>query len=704
MENIKKRYEELINLLHKYNYYYYEKNESLVSDVEYDTMLKEVEALEEKYPEIKSKNSPTDKVGSHFKDTKFNKVTHKQAMLSLSNSYNIGDVADFIVRAKKTIDEEMEYALELKLDGLSISVIYEDGRLVQAITRGDGVIGEDVTENIMEIESIPHYLKERVSLEVRGEIVFPLAKFGELNARRFANGEEVFANPRNAASGTIRQLDASIVKDRELDCYFYYLVNGENYGITKHKESFEYIEKMGLKTSGVCEVCKSIEELEERIIYWEKERHSLPYETDGLVIKINDYEHHALLGNTTKAPRWSIAYKFPAKQVTTRMLGVTYQVGRTGAVTPVAEMEAVEVSGSVVRRASLHNFDEVRRKDIKIGDKVFIEKAAEIIPQVIKVVKEERTGEEQEIIPPTHCPICDTELLQEEGLVALKCPNPNCDAKTQRKIEYFVSRDAMSIDGLGSKIIEKFIEIGKISDVSDIYLLKNYREELMTLDKMGEKSVDNLIKSIEDSKSRPYSKTLYALGIPFVGKFLANLLADVSGNIENLAKMEVEELLSIDQVGDKVAQSVYNFFRDEESVELLSRLKSHGINYENKAKENTGNEVFSGKTFLFTGKLEHFGRSEIKDVVEKLGGTNLGSVSKKLDFLIVGEDAGSKLEKAEALGTVKIISEKDFFDMINSEKDDDKEEKVEEIQEVKEEKIEKSKEKSDKKTEQQSLF
>ncbi|MBP6467270.1 MAG: NAD-dependent DNA ligase LigA [Fusobacteriaceae bacterium] len=696
MENIKKRYEELINLLHKYNYYYYEKNESLVSDVEYDTMLKEVEALEEKYPEIKSKNSPTDKVGSHFKDTKFNKVTHKQAMLSLSNSYNIGDVADFIVRAKKTIDEEMEYALELKLDGLSISVIYEDGRLVQAITRGDGVIGEDVTENIMEIESIPHYLKERVSLEVRGEIVFPLAKFGELNARRLANGEEVFANPRNAASGTIRQLDASIVKDRELDCYFYYLVNGENYGITKHKESFEYIEKMGLKTSGVCEVCKSIEELEERIIYWEKERHNLPYETDGLVIKINDYEHHALLGNTTKAPRWSIAYKFPAKQVTTRMLGVTYQVGRTGAVTPVAELEAVEVSGSVVRRASLHNFDEVRRKDIKIGDKVFIEKAAEIIPQVIKVVKEERTGEEQEIIPPTHCPICDTELLQEEGLVALKCPNPNCDAKTQRKIEYFVSRDAMSIDGLGSKIIEKFIEIGKISDVSDIYLLKNYREELMTLDKMGEKSVDNLIKSIEDSKSRPYSKTLYALGIPFVGKFLANLLADVSGNIDNLAKMEVEELLSIDQVGDKVAQSVYNFFRDEESVELLNRLKSHGINYENKAKENTGNEVFSGKTFLFTGKLEHFGRSEIKDVVEKLGGTNLGSVSKKLDFLIVGEDAGSKLEKAQALGTVKIISEKDFFDMINSEKDSDKEEMVEEV--------EKSEEKSDKKAEQQSLF
>ncbi len=697
MESIKNKYEELLELIHKYNYYYYEKNESLVSDFEYDKLLKELEEIENKNPAIRKEGSPTEKVGSYFKDTKFSKVAHKKAMLSLSNSYNIGDVADFINRAKKTIDEAMEYVLELKLDGLSISVIYEKGRLVQAVTRGDGVIGEDVTENIMEIASIPHYLKERVDVEVRGEIVLPLEKFEDLNKKRLEKGEEVFANPRNAASGTIRQLDTSIVKDRGLDCYFYYLVDGEKLGITTHSESLEYIGKLGLKTSGVYEVCKDISELEERILYWEKERNSLPYETDGLVIKINSYEHHRFLGNTTKAPRWAIAYKFPAKQVTTRLLDVTYQVGRTGNITPVAELEAVEVSGSIVKRASLHNFDEIRRKDIRIGDKVFIEKAAEIIPQVIKVVKEERTGEEKEIIPPSHCPICNTELMQEEGLVALKCPNPQCDAKTQRKIEYFVSRDAMSIDGLGSKIIEKFIEIGKIKDVSDIYLLENHKEELMTLDKMGEKSVENLIKSIEESKKRPYNKTLYALGIPFVGKFLANLLAKESGNIDSLAQMTVEELIAIDQVGEKVANSVYEFFRDEENIELLNRLKGYGINYREEEKKENSLEVFSGKSFLFTGKLARFGRNEIKDIVESLGGTNLSSVSKKLDYLIVGEDAGSKLSKAQELGTVTILTEEDFFQMINK----DKQEEIEQ-EEPKEEKP--KEEEKIIKTEQQSLF
>lgn len=672
---MEKRYEELVNLLHKYNYYYYEKNESLVSDFEYDRLLKELEEIEKNNPNLKVEGSPSEKVGSSFKETKFTKVTHKKAMLSLSNSYNIGDVSDFIGRAKKSVIDKMEYILELKLDGLSISVIYENGVLKQAVTRGDGVVGEDVTENVMEIESIPHYLKERVDVEVRGEIVLPLAKFDELNRKRLEQGEEVFANPRNAASGTIRQLDAGIVKDRGLDCYFYYLVDGENYGILKHQESLKYIENLGLKTSGVYELCETVDELEKRIEYWEKERHGLPYETDGLVIKINSYLQHKVLGNTTKAPRWAIAYKFPAKQVTTKLLNVTYQVGRTGNVTPVAELEAVEVSGSIVKRASLHNFEEIKRKDIKIGDKVFIEKAAEIIPQVIKVVKEERTGEEREIIPPTHCPICETKLIQEEGLVALKCPNPNCDAKVQRKIEYFVSRDAMSIDGLGEKIIEKFIEIGKINDISDIFLLKNYKEELMALDKMGEKSVENLLKSIEESKKRPYNKTLYALGIPFVGKFLANLLAKESRNIEALAKMSVDELLSIDQVGDKVANSVYEYFRDEDNVALLEKLKDFGINYkEDEEKKSADLEIFTGKNFLFTGKLSRFGRNEIKDIVESFGGTNLSSVSKKLDYLIVGEDAGSKLEKAKELGTVKILTEEEFFNMINQGENESKKE------------------------------
>ncbi len=542
------------------------------------------------------------------------------------------------------------------------------------MTRGDGVIGEDVTENVMEIESIPHYLKEDVSVEVRGEIVLPLSRFDEINKKRVEGGEEPFANPRNAASGTLRQLDANIVKDRKLDCYFYYLVGGENLGIKKHSESLDFLAKIGLKTTGVYHVCKDVDELEEKIGFWEEKRYGLDYETDGLVIKLNKFEHHNILGNTTKSPRWAIAYKFPAKQVSTKLLGITFQVGRMGTVTPVAELQEVEVSGSKVKRASLHNFDEIRRKDIKIGDTVFIEKAAEIIPQVIRSVKELRTGEEVEIVEPKNCPVCGSELIQEEGLVAIKCSNDLCDAKVQRKIEYFVSRDAMNIDGLGSKIVEKLIEIGKIKDITDIFRLKEARLELETLEKMGSKSVDNLINSIEESKKRPYSKTLYALGIPFVGKFLANLLSSHSKNIESLMEMSQEELINIDQVGNKVASSVYNFFRKESNVEIVKKLQEFGVNFAQvEVEEEQLNSEFVGKTFLFTGKLIHYKRNEIKEVIESLGGINVGSVSKKLDYLIVGEKAGSKLKKAEELGTVKILSEEEFVNLTktDSKKEDE---------------------------------
>ncbi len=664
--------------LERYNYFYYVKNESLIGDTEYDNLLKELEKLEEKHPEYKDENSPSQRVGSSLKESKFQKVEHKKSMLSLSNTYNTSDVENFDKRVKKSIDGGLEYVLELKLDGLSISVHYENGRLVKAVTRGDGVVGEDVTENVMEIESIPHFLKEDVSVEVRGEIVLPLSNFDEINKKRVEGGEEPFANPRNAASGTLRQLDASIVKDRKLDCYFYYLVDGEKLDIEKHSDSLDYLGKIGLKTTGIYDVCKDVAELEERIKYWEEKRHDLDYETDGLVIKLNRFEHHNILGNTTKSPRWAIAYKFPAKQVSTKLLDITFQVGRMGTVTPVAELQEVEVSGSKVKRASLHNFDEIRRKDIRIGDTVFIEKAAEIIPQVIKSVKELRTGEEIEIVEPTNCPVCGTELVQEEGLVAIKCPNELCDAKVQRKIEYFVSRDAMNIDGLGSKIVEKLIEIGKIKDITDIFRLKESREELESLDKMGSRSVENLINSVEESKKRPYSKSLYALGIPFVGKFLANLLSSYSKNIDNLMEMSEEELISIDQVGNKVASSVYNFFRNEKNIEIVKKLQEFGVNFsEVEVKEEDLNSEFVGKTFLFTGKLLHYKRNEIKEVIESLGGTNVGSVSKKLDYLIVGEKAGSKLQKAIELGTVKILTEEEFVKL--AENGNDKEvERVEE--------------------------
>ena len=670
MENIEKEIKRLREEIERYNYYYYSMNESLISDVEYDKLLKNLEKLEKENPQFANELSPSVNVGSSLKDTKFEKVTHKSPMLSLSNSYNIGDIEDFMKRAEKIILQErsgktkIDYVLEVKLDGLSISVTYEKGKLVKAVTRGDGIIGEDVTENVMQIKSVPKFLKENIDIEVRGEIVLPISKFHELNKKRMEEGEEIFANPRNAASGTLRQIDAEIVKERGLDCYFYFIVDSEKYNISTHKEALEYIEKLGLKTTGIGEVVESAEELEKRIEFWGTEREKLDYETDGMVIKVNSLELWNILGSTTKSPRWAIAYKFPAKQVSTKLLDITWQVGRTGKVTPVAELEEVEVSGSRVKRASLHNFDEIERKDIRIGDRVIIEKAAEIIPQVVKSIKEVRTGEEKIVVPPVNCPICNSVLEKEDGLVDLKCVNKHCMGKVQGKIEYFVSRDGMNIIGLGERIIERFLELGFIKDITDIYNLKNFRQDIAGLEKMGEKSVENLLNSIEESKKRDYSKTLYALGIPYVGKFLGNLLAEKSKNIETLMEMTEEELLMIDGVGEKVAKSVYSFMREPVNIEIIEKLKNAGVNFTLLKENKVEKDVFQGKNFLVTGKLEKFTRKEIQEEIEKFGGKNLSAVSKNLDYLIVGKDAGSKLKKAQDIGTIKILSEEEFFELI----------------------------------------
>lgn len=672
MENIEKEIKNLREEIERYNYYYYSQNESLISDVEYDNLLKKLEKLEKEYPQFVSKSSPSMNVGSSLKDTKFEKVTHKSPMLSLANSYNISDIENFMKRAEKIIlqekseKEKIEYVLEVKLDGLSISVTYEKGKLVKAVTRGDGIIGEDVTENVMQIKSVPKFLKENIDIEVRGEIVLPISKFHELNKKRMAEGEEIFANPRNAASGTLRQIDAEIVKERGLDCYFYFIVDTEKYNLSTHKKALDYIEKLGLKTTKIGEVISTTKELEKRIEFWKDEREKLDYETDGMVIKINSLELWNILGNTTKSPRWAIAYKFPAKQVSTKLIDITWQVGRTGKVTPVAELEEVEVSGSKVKRASLHNFDEIQRKDIRIGDRVIIEKAAEIIPQVVKSIKEIRTGEEKIVVPPTNCPICNSVLEKEEGLVDLKCTNKHCMGKVQGKIEYFVSRDGMNIIGLGERIIERFLELGFIKDITDIYNLKKYRQDIAGLEKMGEKSVENLLNSIEESKKRDYSKTLYALGIPYVGKFLGNLLAEKSKNIDNLMNMTEEELLMIDGVGEKVAKSVYTFMRDPLNIEIINKLKDAGVNFALLKETKIEKDIFQGKNFLVTGKLEKFTRKEIQEEIEKFGGKNLSAVSKNLDYLIVGKDAGSKLKKAQDIGTIKILSEEEFFELIKS--------------------------------------
>ena len=670
---IQEKYTKLRNEIEYHNNLYYNEDNPIISDMEYDFLIRELKELEQKYPELleynkNGENSPTEKIGGTASE-KFSKVRHRVPMLSLSNTYNISEIEDFDKRVKKIIlaeniennSKELEYILELKLDGLSISLIYENGMLVQAVTRGDGQVGEDVTENIREIPTIPKKLKENISLEVRGEIILPISSFNRINQEREDEGEDVFANPRNAASGTIRQLDKTIVAERGLDCYLYYLVNAENYGIKTHLESIEYIEKLGFKTTKIFEKYTNFKKLEEAIDKWHDERKKLDYETDGLVIKVNNFSLYETLGYTTKSPRWAIAYKFPAEQVKTKLMDVTFQVGRTGVITPVAELEAVNLSGSVVKRASLHNFDEIRRKDIKIGDNVIVEKAAEIIPQVINVVFDDRTGKEIEIQEPANCPVCNSELAHEEGLVALKCHNPLCPEKVKRQIAYFVSRDAMNISGLGDKIVEKFIELGKIKTIVDIYSLKEYREELENLEKMGQKSVDNLINNIEASKNRDFSKVLYALGIPFVGKFNANLLTKNFKNIENLKNQSIENLLSVKGIGDKVAIAVNTFLNNENNWKIITDLQNIGLQFainESDLKEIADNPI-KGKNFLATGKLQKYKRNDIKDIILSKGGNYLSAVSKNLDFLIAGEKAGSKLEKAEKLG-VRVLTEEEF--------------------------------------------
>ena len=671
--DVQEKYTKLRNEIEYHNNLYYNEDKPLISDMEYDALIRELKQLEQKYPELlgnneNGENSPTEKIGGTASE-KFSKVRHRVPMLSLSNTYNISEIEDFDKRIKKIIlsenakdhSKELEYILELKLDGLSISLIYENGMLVQAVTRGDGQIGEDVTENIMEIKTIPKKLKKNVSLEVRGEIILPISSFNRINQEREDDGEDVFANPRNAASGTIRQLDKTIVAERGLDCYLYYLVNAENYGINTHLESIEYIEKLGFKTTKIFEKYTDFKELEKSIDKWHNNRKKLDYETDGLVIKVNNFALYETLGYTTKSPRWAIAYKFPAEQVKTKLMNVTFQVGRTGVITPVAELEAVNLSGSVVKRASLHNFDEIRRKDIKIGDNVIVEKAAEIIPQVVNVVFDNRTGKEIEIQEPTNCPVCNSELAHEEGLVALKCHNPLCPEKVKRQIAYFVSRDAMNISGLGDKIVEKFIELGKIKTIVDIYSLEKYREELENLEKMGQKSVDNLINSIESSKNRDFSKVIYALGIPFVGKFNANLLTKTFKNIENLKNQSIQNLLAVKGIGDKVALAVNTFLNDENNWKIITDLKNIGLQFavDETISEEMADNPIKDKNFLATGKLQKYKRNDIKDIILSKGGNYLSAVSKNLDFLIVGEKAGRKLEKAEKLG-VRILTEDEF--------------------------------------------
>ncbi|MDR6120537.1 DNA ligase (NAD+) [Bacillus sp. SLBN-46] len=656
---------EVRSLLNQYGYEYYVLDQPSVPDAEYDRLMEELLELEEKFPELKTPDSPSVRVGGAVLDV-FEKVEHRTPMLSLGNAFNEQDLKDFDRRIRQAVGDDFSYVCELKIDGLAVSLRYEDGLFIQGATRGDGTIGEDITANLKTIQSIPLRLRENVSLEVRGEAYMPKRSFEALNEKRAERGEELFANPRNAAAGSLRQLDPKIAASRKLDVFLYGIGNVGESGVVSHSEGLDYLDQLGFKTNKERRKCATIDEVIEYVNSWVEKRPHLPYEIDGIVIKVDSLEQQTELGTTAKSPRWAIAYKFPAEEVVTTLLDIELSIGRTGVVTPTAILAPVKVAGTTVQRASLHNEDLIREKDIKIGDQVVVKKAGDIIPEVVNVLADQRTGNEVDFHMPTHCPECESELVRLEGEVALRCINPKCPAQIREGLIHFVSRDAMNIDGLGEKVISQLFAEKLISDVADIYKLT--REQLLALERMGEKSVSNLLKAIETSKGNSLEKLLFGLGIRHVGAKAAKTLAQVFGSMNKLAEASKEELIAINEIGDKMADSIVAYFEQEEAKELMEELAAVGVNMEYKgAKPVTADEsdsIFAGKTVVLTGKLEQLSRNEAKEKIEALGGNVAGSVSKKTHLVIAGEDAGSKLTKAQELG-IEVWDEEKLVEELN---------------------------------------
>ncbi|QCJ40774.1 NAD-dependent DNA ligase LigA [Bacillus sp. S3] len=642
---------EIRSLLNQYGYEYYVLDNPSVPDAEYDKLMQELLELEAKFPELKSIDSPSVRVGGAVLDL-FEKVEHRTPMLSLGNAFNEQDLRDFDRRVRQAAGDEISYVCELKIDGLAVSLRYEDGLFVQGATRGDGTIGEDITANLKTIKSIPLRLRENVSLEVRGEAFMPKRSFDALNQAREERGEEQFANPRNAAAGSLRQLDPKIAASRRLDVFLYGIGNTGASGVVSHSEGLDYLDHLGFKTNKERRKCTTIDDVIQYVNGWVEKRPHLPYEIDGIVIKLDSLAQQAALGTTAKSPRWAIAYKFPAEEVVTTLLAIELSVGRTGVVTPTALLEPVKVAGTTVQRASLHNEDLIREKDIKLGDKVVVKKAGDIIPEVVNVLADQRTGSEVDFYMPTHCPECESELVRLEGEVALRCINPKCPAQIREGLIHFVSRNAMNIDGLGEKVISQLFAVKLIGDVADIYKLT--REQLLALERMGEKSVSNLLKAIETSKGNSLEKLLFGLGIRHVGAKAAKTLAQQFGSMGKLVEAAKEDLIAINEIGDKMADSIVAFFEQEEAGELIDELAAAGVNMEYKGVKPVAAEesdsIFAGKTVVLTGKLEQLSRNEAKEKIEALGGNVSGSVSKKTHLVIAGEDAGSKLTKAQELG------------------------------------------------------
>ena len=637
--------------LNQYNYDYHVLDNPQVSDYEYDQTLKRLLDIEAEFPDLVTNDSPSQRVGGAPLEG-FNKVEHRVPMLSLGNAFNEEDLRSFDKRVRNGLEtDDYSYICELKIDGLAVSLRYENGEFVQGATRGDGTTGEDITQNLRTIRSIPLRIDLEGAIEVRGEAFMPQKSFAALNAQKEENGEAPFANPRNAAAGSLRQLDPKIAASRNLDVFLYGSGLWETNNLDSHSGLLDYLEQLSFKTNKERRRCRTIEEVLAYVEEWSAKRRELSYEIDGIVIKVDKREQQDELGFTARTPRWAIAYKFPAEEVTTKLYDIELNVGRTGVITPTALLEPVRVAGTTVQRATLHNEDLIREKDIRIGDTVVIKKAGDIIPEVVRVVTDARTGDEQEFHMPEHCPECGSETVRLEEEVALRCINPNCPAQLVEGLIHFVSRNAMNIDGLGEKVIIQLYRSELVHTIDDLYKLD--RDALLELERMGEKSADNLLKSIEASKDNSLERLLFGLGIRFVGAKAAKTLAQAFETIDRLQQATVEELVAIDEIGEKMADSIYQHFQEDKVTQLIEELKAVGVNMTYKGikpQEVTSDSIFSGKTIVLTGKMEALTRPEAKEKIEALGGIVTGSVSKKTDLLIAGEDAGSKYEKAEKLG------------------------------------------------------
>lgn len=659
MEDLKSRVKELHQLLHRYNHEYHVLDNPTVPDSEYDQLLHELISIEEKHPELKTDDSPTVRVGGPPL-SQFEKINHDTPMLSLGNAFNEEDLRKFDQRVREKVDS-VRYTCELKIDGLAVSLKYVNGRFVQGLTRGDGTIGENITENLKTIHAIPLTIKEPLSIEVRGEAYMPRKSFISLNEQKEQNGEQLFANPRNAAAGSLRQLDSKLTAKRKLDIFLYSVNDLTEIEADSQSEALNNLDELGFKTNKERETFDDIEGVLSFISKWTEQRNNLSYDIDGIVIKVDDLSQQEELGFTQKSPRWAIAYKFPAEEVLTTLTDIELSIGRTGVVTPTAILEPVKVAGTTVSRASLHNEDLIHEKDIRIGDKVVIKKAGDIIPEVVKSIAEERSEDSEIYHMPTHCPSCEHELVRIEGEVALRCINPKCSAQLVEGMIHFVSRQAMNIDGLGDKIIEQLYQNDKIKDVADLYYLT--KDDLLPLERMGEKKVNNLLTAIEASKAKSLEHLLFGLGVRHLGTKASRVIAEKYETIDRLFEVTIEDLTEIPDVGHKMAQSLVTYMENDDIKVLIDKLKQKNVNMTYtgiKQSEIEGHPDFTGKTFVLTGKMTEMTRPEATKVIQSLGAKVTGSVTKNTDVVIAGEDAGSKLEKAEKLN-IEVWSEEDWL-------------------------------------------